>query len=425
MCNRLKAGAEMKRSEYVATMTDELLKNCEADESLRRNQTAFTRRRRLGAGALLHILLRQIFGSLQLTIDHYFDRIGAPPVSKQAFSKARKGLNPEFVRKFSDGVAEIFAKGDDMPTYLGMRLIAIDGTDVALENSEELREVFGCSGPKCDAATALASIAYGPLEQAIYDCRIAPYKTDERELAKLHMDRLQELGLGGSLLLLDRWYPSKEFIAYTLAHGFSFVMRVREKWNVEVDCIKTQGWVTLTHQGESFRVRVLKVKLSTGGTETLLTNLNQKKLPIAHAGPLYFKRWGIETAYDTLKSKLQLENFSGKTAVSVMQDFYATVYLAGFQAACAADSDEIITACDAGKDLKYKRKSSQTRTIAKLRDAFLQILLTRDPLVRERLLCRLAEDIAARPVSIRPGRSPARKQPRNKRFHMAKKSVQA
>ncbi|MFV0399230.1 MAG: hypothetical protein ACK5LX_01250, partial [Oscillospiraceae bacterium] len=65
------------------------------------------------------------------------------------------------------------------------------------------------------------------------------------------------------------------------------------------------------------------------------------------------------------------------------QDFYATVYLAGFAAACAADADEVIAARDAGKHLKYKRKSSQTRTIAKLRERFLQILLTRDPDIRK------------------------------------------
>ncbi|MFV0401342.1 MAG: IS4 family transposase, partial [Oscillospiraceae bacterium] len=373
----------MRKSEKVAIITDKHLDNCEQDDTLRQHKTAFTRRRRLGAKKTLHIMLRQIFSSLQLSIDHYFEKIGEAPVSKQAFSKARKGLNPDYVRKFADGVAEVFAEADDLPTYLGMRLIAIDGTDIALENSEELKEEFGCSGPNCDAATALASIAYGPLEHGIYDCQIAPYKTDERELAKLHMERLNALGLGGSLLLFDRWYPSKELLSYTLTQGFSFVMRVRKKWNLDVDRIKTQGWVTLVHQGESFRVRVLKVKLATDETETLLTNLNQKQLPIAQAGNLYWKRWGIETAYDLMKSKLQLENFSGKTVVSVKQDFYATVYLAGFAAACAADADEVIAARDAGKHLKYKRKSSQTRTIAKLRERFLQILLTRDPDIRK------------------------------------------
>jgi hypothetical protein len=237
------------------------------------------------------------------------------------------------------------------------------------------------------------------------------------------MERLLELGLGGSLLLFDRWYPSKEFIAYTLDKGFSFVMRVREKWNLQADAIKTQGWVDLSHKGREYCVRVLKVVLPNGETETLLTNLNQKQLPIRCAARLYFKRWGIETAYDTLKSKLQLENFSGKTEVSVLQDFYATVYLAGFAAVCAAETDKIIAENDAAKQLKYRRKASQNRTIAKLRNLFWQILMEDDPAIRSALLNRLCRDIAARPEQICPNRSPMRKSPRSKRFHMARKAV--
>ena len=137
------------------------------------------------------------------------------------YSKARTNLNPAFVRKFADALAGLHAQNSDAPTWHGMRLIAIDGTDIALENSAELKRDFGCSGPKRDAATALGSLAYGPLDHAIYDCQIPPYATDEQDLAKLHMARLQELGLKGSLLLFDRWYPSASFLAYTMDAGLS------------------------------------------------------------------------------------------------------------------------------------------------------------------------------------------------------------
>lgn len=372
---------------------------------------------------MLHMLLHRLAGPLQLELDSYCEFLEEAPVSKQAFSKARANLNPAFVRKFADGIAGIHAQDTDVPTWCGMRLIAIDGTDIALENSGELKRAFGCSGPKQDAATALGSLAYGPLDHAIYDCQIAPCATDERDLAKLHMARLQELGLRGSLLLFDRWYPSAAFLAYTLNAGFSFVMRVREKWNLQVDAVKTEDWVTLSHENKPFTVRVLKVVLSSGETETLLTNLNQVQLPLDQAAELYFKRWGIETAYDTLKSKFQLENFSGKTEVSVLQDFYATIYLAGFAAICAAETDKQIAANDKNKNLKYSRKSNQNRTIAKLRDRFWRILLEDDPLLRELLMDQLCTDIAARPEPVRPDRSPARKSPRKKRFYAAKKSV--
>ena len=404
-------------------MSRELLHTCKNDPDLRLKESAFTRERKLGAERMLHMLLHRLSGPLQLELDAYCEFLETAPVSKQAFSKARANLNPAFVRKFADGLAELHAKDSDAPTWCAMRLIAIDGTDIALENSAELKRVFGCSGSKRDAATALGSLAYGPLDHAIYDCQIAPYATDERDLAKLHMARLQGLGLKGSLLLFDRWYPSTSFLAYTMDAGFFFVMRVRKKWNLQVDAVKTEDWVTLSHENKDFTVRVLKVTLSTGETETLLTNLNQEQLPWEQAAQLYFKRWGIETAYDILKSKFQLENFSGKTEVSVLQDFYATIYLAGFAAICAAEADEIIADNDKNKDLKYTRKSSQNRTIAKLRDRFWRTLIQDDPILRERMLDRLCADIAACPESVRPDRSPDRKSPRKKRFHMARKHV--
>ena len=172
--------------------------------------------------------------------------------------------------------------------------------------------------------------------------------------------------------------------------------------------------MTISQKGQVFTVRVLKIHLSSGETETLLANLNQKQLPIHNAGELYFKRWGIETAYDTLKSKLQPENFSGKTVGSVYQDSYATVYLAGLAAACTHDEK---------KQLKYSRKSSQNRIISKLWEQFWIIFSEPSVALRTRLPERLCLDIASRPVSIRPGRSPLHKPPRNKRFPIARKAV--
>lgn len=141
-------------------------------------------------------------------------------------------------------------------------------------------------------------------------------------------------------------------------------MRVREKWNLQVDAVQPEGRVTLSHENQDFQVRVLKVKIPGGETESLLTNLPEILLPRENAAELYFKRRAVETAFDTLKSKLQLENFSGKSDVSVRQDFYATVYLAGFAMICAEDADKVIEEQDRDKQLKYRRKSN--RPLAKI-----------------------------------------------------------
>ena len=168
----------MDKKEMVLELTLNLLKRCESDTDLREKESAFTRRRSLGAQKVIALLLGRVIRSLQISIDQLYQTIEEKPVSKQAFSKARKGLNPEYVRKFADGISEIHAQATDMTTYQGMRLIAMDGMDVALENTPELKTYFGCSGCKKDAATALTSVAFDPLNQAIYDCQIAPYQTD-------------------------------------------------------------------------------------------------------------------------------------------------------------------------------------------------------------------------------------------------------
>ena len=144
----------MDKKGLAVDMTQNHLNRCGDDPDLRLKSTAFTRNRKLTAKRILMLLLQRLAYGLQLGTDKLFEHFEEETVSKQAFSKARANLNPELVRK----------------------------TDIALENGEELKEVFGCSGSKRNAATALGSMAYGPLDQAIYDCQITPYAADERDL---------------------------------------------------------------------------------------------------------------------------------------------------------------------------------------------------------------------------------------------------
>jgi hypothetical protein len=399
------------------------IEGCEESGDLRLKEKAFTRKRKLGAKKVLQILLRKVCQSLQLCLDKYFEDINETPVSKQAFSQARKHLNPEYIRKFADSTSEIAARDESKPTYKGMTLIAFDGSDIALENSAELKREFGCSGGKNNSATASCSIAFDPLNHNLYDFRIDRYRTDERILAKAHITRLLELNLGGSLLLLDRWYPSAEFIALLYSFGFQFVMRARRKFNLEADAVEGEGWINLEHDGKMYPVRVLKVVLPSGEIETLLTSLNQKQLPLSESGALYFKRWGIETAYDTIKSKLELENFSGKTKVSVLQDFYATMYLANMIAFAAEEADSIISQSDSGERLKYFRKASTNRSISKFRDLFFRIITETNVSKSTAMLDDLVRDIARYPVPFVPDMSPQRKLPRIKRFYQNRRSV--
>ncbi len=107
----------MDKKEVVAKASQKLLKNCESAPDIRTKPTAFTRQRQLGPQRLLLILLRKLAACLQLALDEFFDYIKETAVSKQALSKARQGLNPEYIRKFADAVAEAHAHDKDVPSY--------------------------------------------------------------------------------------------------------------------------------------------------------------------------------------------------------------------------------------------------------------------------------------------------------------------
>ena len=86
-------------------------------------------------------------------------------------------------------------------------------------------------------------------------------------------------------------------------------------------------------------------------------------------------------------------------------------------------TDDIIKQADIGKNLKYKRKSNQNRTVAKQRQAFLELFLCKSDRKRVQRYERLCLEIAARPEAIRPERYAPRTSPRKLRFPIAKKSV--
>jgi hypothetical protein len=120
---------EKGKSAVILTKTQNRIAQCLTSDGLRLTATAFVRERKLGAKLMLFIILHRVYTSLQLELDDFYEGTGCAHISKQAFSKARRQLNPEFVREFLDMTAEEAAKDKTMPLYEGMRLIAIDGSD--------------------------------------------------------------------------------------------------------------------------------------------------------------------------------------------------------------------------------------------------------------------------------------------------------
>ncbi len=120
--------------------------------------------------------------------------------------------------------------------------------------------------------------------------------------------------------------------------------------------------------------------------------------------------WGIETKFDELKNRLEIQNFSGETVIAIEQDFYASIYLSNMAALAKGDANETITERNKDKNPKYDYKVNTNILVGKLKDRLILMLLEPNPVKRTALYRKVMEEISANVIPIRPGR----KNPRRK-----------
>ncbi len=80
----------------------------------------------------------------------------------------------------------------------------------------------------------------------------------------------------------------------------------------------------------TFKLRFVKILIDANGANTeevLLTNLEQSEFDIIALKELYHLRWNIETAYNVLKNRMKLEEFSGYRNQLIRQDIYSCIWL--------------------------------------------------------------------------------------------------
>jgi hypothetical protein len=176
------------------------------------------------------------------------------------------------------------------------------------------------------------------------DALLMPYALGEQTHAIEHLPHLPD----NSVTLYDRGYFSTFLCFCHRHHQRDFVMRMPRRklkavdelfanpaapkkivLHASADCRKlaaeaaANGTVIPT---DPMTLRLVRLTLSTGETEVLITSLlDNQRYPDADFKDLYAKRWGVETDFRSLKSRLQLENFTGRKPLSVEQDFHAKI----------------------------------------------------------------------------------------------------
>lgn len=432
------------RENLSKKIADELADKAYGNRSKVGQEGVFTRDRILTISRLV-ITIIKFKTSVQRELDSFFKEISNEDfniraVTKGAFTKARAKLDPWAFKRLNQVAADAFYEKASFYTWHQKRLLAVDGTTLMLPNHPTVTEEFGQHefGPKADSkrSMALASVLYDVLNLLALDSEIAPYDSSEKNLLVKHLDKAKE----GDLLLLDRGYPSLWLFFLLYAKKIDFCVRMKESWWHEARKFSESGeterlvtfklpkkdWGKLDGYKEiretEITCRLVKVKLEgrkpgEEKTEILCTSLlDGEQHKCEDFKELYHYRWNQEEAYKLLKSRVETERFSGKTALAVKQDFHAKIFLLTLTAAYAHPVEQKVREeFKADENRKYGQKINRTSAISMTQHILIAVMLKR---VAKKALESFDLIVSKTREIIRPERSSPRKKRPRRHYNM-------
>ena len=260
------------------------------------------------------------------------------------------------------------------------------------------------------------------LENGIYTDLIVQKEHEKNECSALSQMAGRSRVTGKVILLADRNYESCNNLALLEKRNWNYLIRIRDKARgiaygmplpdqpeFDIPLKLTLGRLTprqLVAQGLAvpksyYRItptmtfdflesnspdfyeisfRVVRLQTDSGNTETLITNLDPDRFPLAALKALYARRWGIETSFRSLKYAVGLIHLHAKKPDLVLQEVFANFLVFNFTqaAAWAVDTSQ--------RTAKYKRHVNFSDAVfaccAFLRRSVADLL----PLLRRRLL---------------------------------------
>lgn len=371
----------------------------------RKNKNNFIRDRVLTFSNLIVFMLNFVKRSLQLEIYNFTEKLYLPDVTKQAFSKARKNLLPEVFKLLNDKFILEYYSRNIVNTFKKLRILAIDGSTLRLPSEKELYKEFNPTARFDSIPLAKTSILFDVLNGVTLDSDINTYLSAERDLANNHIQKLIlqdhdiiEPSYENDLLMFDRGYPSLFLMYYILHVKKHFLMRSSENFLKEITEAVNSGVtdtiisINLSNKirynkdfkkhlpdikNLSIKIRVLVFQLSSGKREIIITSLiDTIQFSSLDIFNLYNLRWNIEEEYKLYKSITELENFSGKTPITIKQDFFATVFACNIHIMLKNEAEYELEIEKKDYKYKYEYKINKNILVGVIKDEIIDVLLS-------------------------------------------------
>lgn len=319
----------------------------------------FTRNRFWTPDKIIRFLVQMESKSMKSELCSFFDSQAALPTDS-SLCQQRQKLHPDALNKVLYLFTRFFHYDN---TFKGYYLLAADGSDINIAHDKNDRETAVSNGT-AEYSQYHVNALYDCLNHVYWNVNIdtASKKRETEALRDMIIDHAHPVK---SIITADRGYESYNLIACCNRNNQKFVIRVKDKStrsgilsNIDlpdgesdtiVRKVLTRKQTKETKSNRSkyallmndskfdyldidkdyyeIEYRVVRIKLSDGSYECLITNLSQDEFSIEDLKKIYHLRWNIETSFRKLKYTIGLTNFHSKKRAFIKQEIYARFIL--------------------------------------------------------------------------------------------------
>lgn len=361
---------------------------------LRNASKDFTRDRILTLPLVGAFCLSLLKLSLNVELTNLFDLLGCPTKTptKSALVQARKKILPAYFSNLFDLTVTKYYSLFKAKRWHGFLLCAVDGSEMLLPNTAQLREAFGTSSNQhVELATAKWVSVFDVLNQIM--TKVVFYKNGSSELyTALEFVKTFSCDV---LAIYDRGYSGQILLYAHQIFGSNCIIRVPIDFSDTVKAFMQSKDVSRIiceplsrkalkaikllglpmNEEATITYRLVKVTLPDGTVEVLTTTLtNQKKYRYSIFGWLYAQRWGIETSFFVLKSFLDITNVSSVIPNNCWQDLWARFAMYNIQTVSFIPSAAKLERLNKGRKHNYQPNRNVTGGL--LKKVIIRIMLS-------------------------------------------------
>lgn len=405
----------------------------------------YIRKRKISPKDLILYELNKKGLSTKMEILNFNDINNVKDISSVGLFKQREKLNPEAFTYLIQLLLKEFYKNykKEVKTYKGYVLTAIDGSDFEIPNTK-LNRIKYNGNQQQQCARVTVSTCFDILNHYTLDTIVEKYDYSETKMAEIHYETIDNENILDdfkSIRIMDRGYRNLGNIYAYIKNDNKFIMRIASSvYEKEQLSMKTNDEIieigydynrikyykstypeVYNHflNGNTIKLRCVKVVLNTGEIETLITNLTKEEFTYNEIVELYNLRWQIEINYRHLKSNLKIECISSGKEILIKQDIYSQILVANMLQSFINENDTKI------KQEKYKNKmkTNKNMSIGIFKNTLIYILLEKDPTKKGEMFKKFEESLERYIIPIKPNRINNRKNnPKNKHHLNQRKS---